>query len=37
LEKTGVYEFVRSGRVAVTKPMEQLNAYLKSVGIEELN
>jgi acetolactate synthase-1/3 small subunit len=31
LESHGVYEFVRSGRVAVSKPMEQLNAYLKSV------
>jgi acetolactate synthase-1/3 small subunit len=31
LEMHGVYEFVRSGRVAVSKPMEQLNAYLKSV------
>lgn len=27
----GVYEFVRSGRIAVVKPMEQLNKYLKSV------
>ena len=31
LEKYGIYEFVRSGRVAVSKPMEQLNAYLNSV------
>ncbi|MFT6149560.1 MAG: acetolactate synthase-1/3 small subunit [Saprospiraceae bacterium] len=31
LENFGVYEFVRSGRVAVSKPMEQLNAYLQSV------
>lgn len=31
----GVYEFVRSGRVAVVKPMERLNNYLKS--IEEMN
>jgi len=28
LEVLGVYEFIRSGRVAITKPMEQLNAYL---------
>lgn len=31
-EKIGIYEFVRSGRVAITKPMEQLNTYLKSLG-----
>ncbi len=31
LEKIGIYEFVRSGRVAITKPMEQLNKYLKSL------
>ncbi len=31
LEAHGVYEFVRSGRVAVSKPMEQLNQYLKSM------
>jgi acetolactate synthase-1/3 small subunit len=31
LEPHGIYEFVRSGRVAVSKPMEQLNAYLKSI------
>lgn len=35
LQKVGVYEFVRSGRVAVVKPMERLNTYLKS--IEEVN
>lgn len=33
--KIGIYEFVRSGRVAVVKPMERLNNYLKS--IEEMN
>ncbi len=27
----GIYEFVRSGRVAIAKPMEQLNKYLKSI------
>lgn len=27
----GIYEFVRSGRVAVVKPMERLNNYLKSL------
>jgi acetolactate synthase-1/3 small subunit len=31
LRPIGVYEFVRSGRVAVIKPMEQLNNYLKSL------
>ena len=31
LERYGIYEFVRSGRVAITKPMEQLNEYLKSL------
>jgi acetolactate synthase I/III small subunit len=33
--KIGIYEFVRSGRVAVVKPMERLNNYLRS--IEEMN
>ncbi len=37
LEVLGVYEFIRSGRVAITKPMEQLNAYLKSLEAEELH
>lgn len=27
----GIYEFVRSGRIAVVKPMERLNKYLKSM------
>ncbi len=31
LESIGIYEFVRSGRVAVVKPMERLNTYLKSL------
>jgi acetolactate synthase I/III small subunit len=31
LKQVGIYEFVRSGRVAVAVPMEQLNSYLKSV------
>ncbi len=31
LKQIGIYEFVRSGRVAITKPMEQLNKYLKSM------
>ena len=32
-EKIGIYEFVRSGRVAITKPMEKLNTYLKSLEL----
>lgn len=31
---TGIYEFVRSGRVAIVKPMERLNKYLKSLEEE---
>jgi acetolactate synthase-1/3 small subunit len=31
LQKTGIYEFVRSGRIAVIRPMERLNKYLKSL------
>jgi len=31
LRPFGVYEFVRSGRVAIVKPMERLNSYLASV------
>lgn len=34
LKKIGIYEFVRSGRVAIVKPMERLNSYLKSLEIE---
>ncbi len=30
-EEIGIYEFVRSGRVAIVKPMEQLNTYLKTL------
>ena len=33
LEKIGIYEFVWSGRVAIIKPMEMLNTYLKSVEV----
>jgi len=32
LEKIGIYEFVRSGRVAVVKAMERLNTYLKDMA-----
>ena len=35
LQPIGIYEFVRSGRVAVVKPMERLNAYLKEKEHEE--
>lgn len=31
LEQIGIYEFVRSGRVAIVRPMERLNKYLKSL------
>lgn len=34
-EEIGIYEFVRSGRVAIVKPMEQLNAYLQSLEKQE--
>ncbi len=30
-QQIGIYEFVRSGRVAIVKPMEQLNTYLQSL------
>lgn len=33
LKSIGIYEFVRSGRVAVVKPMERLNAYLRSLEV----
>jgi acetolactate synthase-1/3 small subunit len=34
-KKIGIYEFVRSGRVAIVKPMERLNKYLQSLEKEE--
>ena len=39
LRDIGIYEFVRSGRIAIVKPMEQLNTYLKSLELksEEIN
>jgi acetolactate synthase-1/3 small subunit len=37
LEPYGILEFVRSGRVAITKPMKQLKAYLKELEIASLN
>ncbi|MGK0391848.1 MAG: acetolactate synthase-1/3 small subunit [Maribacter sp.] len=34
LRKNGeVYEFVRSGRIAIIKPMERLNTYLKGMDV----
>ena len=32
LREVGVYEFVRSGTIAVVKPMEQLNTYLQALA-----
>ena len=32
LKQYGIYEFVRSGRVAIVKPMEKLNNYLATIG-----
>jgi acetolactate synthase-1/3 small subunit len=34
LRQFGIYEFVRSGRVAVVKPMEMLNNYLATVATD---
>jgi acetolactate synthase-1/3 small subunit len=34
-KKIGIYEFVRSGRIAVVKPMERLNRYLESLELKE--
>ncbi|MEL7021755.1 MAG: acetolactate synthase small subunit [Bacteroidota bacterium] len=34
-KKIGIYEFVRSGRVAIVKPMERLNKYLQSLQTED--
>ena len=31
LQDIGIFEFVRSGRVAIVKPMERLNTYLRSL------
>jgi len=33
-EVGGLYEFVRSGRVAIVKPMERLNTYLQSLQLD---
>lgn len=37
LEPYGILEFVRSGRVAITKPMKQLKEYLKELETASLN
>jgi len=37
LEKIGIYEFVRSGRIAIVKPMEKLNTYLNSIENSHFN
>ncbi len=37
LKPFGVFEFVRSGRVAIVKQMERLNTYLKTIQVEQLN
>ncbi len=37
LKQIGIYEFVRSGRVAIVKPMEMLNTYLRSLESEQTN
>ncbi len=37
LRAVGIYEFVRSGRIAIIKPMERLNNYLKKVNQDILN
>ncbi len=31
----GLYEFVRSGTIAIVKPMERLNTYLKALSAEQ--
>lgn len=36
LREIGIYEFVRSGRVAVARPMERLNKYLQSLELAAL-
>ena len=37
LQEKGIYEFVRSGKICVAKPMEVLNTYLKNKGIVAKN
>ena len=35
LQPIGLYEFVRSGTIAIVKPMERLNTYLKALSAEQ--
>jgi acetolactate synthase-1/3 small subunit len=37
LKEIGIYQFVRSGRVAIAKPMEELKNYLLSVEAKGFN
>jgi len=37
LKEVGLYEFIRSGRVAIVKPMERLNNYLKEINTIQVN
>lgn len=37
LQKIGIYEFVRSGRVAIVRPMERLNRYLENLEKRMMN
>jgi acetolactate synthase-1/3 small subunit len=37
LRQLGIYEFVRSGRVAIVKPMERLSSYLQSLTEDSVN
>ena len=34
-ERIGIYEFVRSGRIAIVRPMERLNRYLREIEAEQ--
>lgn len=36
LREIGIYEFVRSGRIAIVRPMERLNNYLKTLDQDVL-
>jgi len=33
-KRIGIYEFIRSGRVAIVKQMERLNTYLKNIQVK---
>lgn len=34
LREYGIFEFVRSGRIAISRPLEQLNNYLRSKNLK---